>query len=684
MELARSNISDLNRISNQLVISNNLLESIDPLNKMLLDSSLIEKAIKLAKNSRLVSDAYYDPFEFYNFEPDKFQNLVKSNITNLNVNVQSYFYYTFPKSVNEERVLYHIPFYGYTLRFLFGIIINQKCPNLFIKNIFGGRDEVFSLKAVDDYKAIVNDFINWQRINLNSGNYEYMISLDIKKYFHNINADYLIDILCSILDTHRQTYFIKLLSNLLKFRYEKISNNEKIIAHNNLGLVVGGLIDDYIANIYLTNLDKRLSKIKSIEYGRMTDDLKLFVKNKNEGIEIIKIINQELQSIGLELNHEKTQWTSRYDSELEIQKCFIRSANYGGVINLSNKDEIDEDDENSINIDTCDIKELVREKLVHDYIITLINISSRYIKRKQINDLEYVIKNVFTTQRFFTFVINTYYTLIIRYDFEYGINKIIEFLTASEVNNYSKYIIIRKLFLEPDLDYFFVFRAKKQNFETEIYNVLGLFSISDNYILSNTSKFILKYYKSPEYWEPIINDLLKDKVSNKDKLIRYLDYYMSIAPTNNKAKFILANTYLENNLFSKAYDLYIQLNPTKQEVIKDVYLKIIKCLKSLKKYQELIKYQELLFNLSNDKSIFFDIAYTYGELNEHQLCLEFYDKYLLYNPKSSAAHNNRAVAKKKLNDFQGALIDYKKAIELDPLDELYSKNLKILEDELNS
>jgi Tfp pilus assembly protein PilF len=60
-------------------------------------------------------------------------------------------------------------------------------------------------------------------------------------------------------------------------------------------------------------------------------------------------------------------------------------------------------------------------------------------------------------------------------------------------------------------------------------------------------------------------------------------------------------------------------------------------------------------------------AYTYQQLDNPQGALADYDRAIALNPNSPAAHNNRGSLKyDKLNDVRGALADYDRAIALNP------------------
>lgn len=121
----------------------------------------------------------------------------------------------------------------------------------------------------------------------------YILKMDIRKYFQNIDKDILMNIL------KRKVKEEKLVNLLEKIVY---SNSGK------KGLPIGNYTSQIFANIYLNEIDQYIKhELKVKYYFRYMDDSILFVKTKKEAIELLEKIKNYLKiKLELELN-DKTQ-----------------------------------------------------------------------------------------------------------------------------------------------------------------------------------------------------------------------------------------------------------------------------------------------------------------------------------------------------------------------------------------
>ena len=144
-------------------------------------------------------------------------------------------------------------------------------------------------KAMRHCKIIWNDY--------------YILKMDIRKYFDNINKDILFKIL------KRKVLDKKLLWLLQEIIYSNCTKEEldnPLLARK--GLPIGNYTSQTFANIYLNELDQYIKHILKIKYYfRYLDDMVLFVKTKEEARMCLEKIRKFLkQNLELELN-EKTQ-----------------------------------------------------------------------------------------------------------------------------------------------------------------------------------------------------------------------------------------------------------------------------------------------------------------------------------------------------------------------------------------
>lgn len=131
----------------------------------------------------------------------------------------------------------------------------------------------------------------------------YILKMDIRKYFDNIDKEKLLEIL------KRKIRDKKLLWLLNEIIYSNCIKDEKCdLIQKKKGLPIGNYTSQLFANIYLNELDQYIKhKLKIKYYFRYLDDGVLFVKTKSEAKEYLNKISQFLkEQLDLELN-EKTQ-----------------------------------------------------------------------------------------------------------------------------------------------------------------------------------------------------------------------------------------------------------------------------------------------------------------------------------------------------------------------------------------
>lgn len=135
------------------------------------------------------------------------------------------------------------------------------------------------------------------------GNY-YVVKLDIKKYFYNIDKDILYQILSSFIKDKKLLWLTKI------FIYDNDSDK---------GIPIGNYTSQYYANIYLSLLDKYVKENLRIKYYvRYMDDIVILVKNKQESKILLNKINLFLHDrLKLELN-KKSRY---YPNSLGVNFC---------------------------------------------------------------------------------------------------------------------------------------------------------------------------------------------------------------------------------------------------------------------------------------------------------------------------------------------------------------------------
>lgn len=136
---------------------------------------------------------------------------------------------------------------------------------------------------------------------LNQG-YEWIIDLDLEKFFDNVPQDKLIRLVDNMVNDSDITALIH--------KYLKagvLINGE--FEETTIGTPQGGNLSPLLSNIYLNELDKELER-RGLHFARYADDCGIFVKTENAAkrvmFHIVKFIETKLK---LKVNAEKTHIT---------------------------------------------------------------------------------------------------------------------------------------------------------------------------------------------------------------------------------------------------------------------------------------------------------------------------------------------------------------------------------------
>ena len=153
--------------------------------------------------------------------------------------------------------------------------------------------------AHDAMKEVLND--------LNSG-YDWVIDLDIEKYFDTVNHDKLISILREKVNDKRTLHLIR---SLLK---AGVMENG-LVSPSELGVPQGGPLSPILANIYLDKFDKEL-ETRGLHFVRYADDCDIFVKSEMAANRVMKSVTSWLErKLFLKVSQTKTKVVRPSDSE---------------------------------------------------------------------------------------------------------------------------------------------------------------------------------------------------------------------------------------------------------------------------------------------------------------------------------------------------------------------------------
>lgn len=171
----------------------------------------------------------------------------------------------------------------------------NKYDNLFSNNLYSYR------KSIGVKKAFY-DLVKTKNINNMYG-----YKLDVSDYFNSINVKKITNILYNSIKDDKELLLI--ISNIL-LDNRAVVNNEIIECKK--GVLAGCAISGFLANLYLSELDKHFYK-SNVKYARYADDIIIFCKTREELNSAISFIKEYLYNMDLNVNKEKEYYFNKGD-----------------------------------------------------------------------------------------------------------------------------------------------------------------------------------------------------------------------------------------------------------------------------------------------------------------------------------------------------------------------------------
>lgn len=160
--------------------------------------------------------------------------------------------------------------------------------NIFSDNSYGFRPNRECHLAID--KVLTH---------LNNG-YEWIIDLDIEKYFDTVNHDKLISILRENVNDSHTLHLIR------SFLRAGIMDNGLVLS-STIGMPQGGPLSPILSNIYLDKFDKELEQ-RGLNFVRYADDGNIFVKSEMAADRVMKSVTSWLErKLFLKVSATKTK-----------------------------------------------------------------------------------------------------------------------------------------------------------------------------------------------------------------------------------------------------------------------------------------------------------------------------------------------------------------------------------------
>lgn len=190
---------------------------------------------------------------------------------------------------NKKRVIYTFNEDEMMILKVLSFLLLEKYNNIFAENCYSFRKN-YSVKNA------VRKIVNTTGI---SEMYGYKI--DIQNYFNSVNIDKLLPVLRELMSEDIQLYYL----------FESILSNDKTgfnggIIFEKKGIMAGTPISAFLANLYLTDLDKFFQE-NNILYSRYSDDILVFT-DKDSFETIIKLLEEKIHEKDLLINESKKEY----------------------------------------------------------------------------------------------------------------------------------------------------------------------------------------------------------------------------------------------------------------------------------------------------------------------------------------------------------------------------------------
>ena len=182
--------------------------------------------------------------------------------------------------------------------------ISDRVGQMVVKDFIEPRlEKIFSNNSYG-YRPNKNAHQALETVRVNCRNYDWVIDLDIKGFFDNIDHQKLI----LAVEKHVTENWVRLyIKRWLETPVQTKSG--KLIIKEGKGTPQGGVISPLLANLFLHYaFDKWLEQTDStVSFARYADDAILHCKSKQQAERILKLVHERMEACGLELHPAKTK-----------------------------------------------------------------------------------------------------------------------------------------------------------------------------------------------------------------------------------------------------------------------------------------------------------------------------------------------------------------------------------------
>ena len=167
-------------------------------------------------------------------------------------------------------------------------VLNEIYEPVFSEHSYGFRPKRSAHMAMEEVLGFLND------------GYEWIVDLDIEKFFDTVNHDKLISILRERVNDSKTLHLIR--------AYLQAGVLDKgLVRSTTIGTPQGGPISVILSNIYLDKFDKELES-RNLRFARYADDCIIFVKSEMSANRVMKSVTSWLErKLFLKVSATKTK-----------------------------------------------------------------------------------------------------------------------------------------------------------------------------------------------------------------------------------------------------------------------------------------------------------------------------------------------------------------------------------------